>query len=97
MAQCSDPAGYIRSAQFKMQKPELDHVYPFVKLVIRTGKMRLNRTCRVGCCRKGKSMIFEQQDALWMDPSRNSMMRLLTTDCRGQAAVARSHEVFREP
>ena len=33
MAQCSDPGDYIRSSQFKMQKPELDHVYPFVKLV----------------------------------------------------------------
>lgn len=42
-------------------------------------------------------MISERQDALWMDPTRNSMMRLLTTDCRGQAAVARSHDVFREP
>ena len=38
MAQCSDPGGYIKSSQFKMRKPELDHVYPLVKLVTRTGK-----------------------------------------------------------
>ena len=97
MAQSSDPGGYIRSSQFKMQKPEPDHVYPLVTLVIRTGKMRLHRTCKFRCCRKGESMIFEQQDAIWEGPSHNTMTRLLTTDCRGQAAVARSHDVFREP
>ena len=42
-------------------------------------------------------MILEQQDALWMDPSRNSMMRRLTSESRGQAAAARSYDVFREP
>ena len=52
MAQCSDPGGYIRSSQFKMRKPELDHVYPLVKLVTRMEKCA--HIARVGLGSVGK-------------------------------------------
>lgn len=53
MAQCSDPGGYMRSSQFKMQKPELDHVYPLVKLVTRTGKCAHIEHVGLGAVGKG--------------------------------------------
>ena len=93
MAQCSDPGGYIRSSQFKMQKPELDHVYPLVKFVTRTGECACIAHVGLGAVGNGNRLSLNNS-TLWMDPSRNSMMRFLTTECRGQAAVARSHDVF---
>lgn len=52
MARCSDPGGYIRSSLFKMRKPELDHVYPLIKLVTRMGKCA--HTAHVGLGAVGK-------------------------------------------
>ena len=57
MAQCSDPGGYIRSSQFKMRKPELDHVYPLVKLVTRMGRCAHIAHVGLGAVGKGNQWV----------------------------------------